>query len=251
MRNLWTLYRKELSGTKSDFLLIAALVLAWEVFLATRQGRWPAELVFGLSFLPLAIFPLWALIGGVQSLRREWNENTVYVLLSLPTRGWMIAGAKALALITELTLHTLLVPALALTLAGGGGSSVLPGSEMGRAALLSVTANGLVFYWVTLVLVVVVGQFCYVASSTFDRFQWLAGAWILLVSVYVLTRGAQLASPAFSWIPDLPLRTYSEVNGIPSVGIAFVDAAPLVATLVLAAAMFLGTSLLIEKSVEV
>lgn len=250
MRQLWTLYKKELAGTKLNFFLVVGIILFWETFLATRHGKWPGDLIFGLSFLPFALLPFWAVIGAVQSLRREWNENSIYVLLSLPTRGASVIGAKTLALVTELTAYVLLVPFFSWLLANGTRAPALLPSNAG-AVLLDVTLKGFWLYWFVLVMLTVVGQFSYLVGALLDRFQWLVAGWVFLVSAYLLTRGAQVISPVFAWVPDLPLRSYSEVNGIPMIRTVYVDAAPLAGTVVIAAAMFVAASLLMEKGVEV
>ncbi|MGE5572876.1 MAG: hypothetical protein ACM3ZU_07640 [Bacteroidota bacterium] len=251
MRNLWTLYKKELVGMKSNFLFVTAIILVWEIFLGTRQGKWPAEAVFGLSLLPYGFLPVWALIEGIQSFRREWSENTIYVLLSLPTRGWTIAGGKALALVTELTFYMLSVPAFTWLFLKDTAASFLLDTGMKTAMAIDLALKGLMFYWLVLVIVTIVGQFSYVVSSMFERFQWIARVWTFLLSAYVLTRGAQIASPVFSWVPDLPIKTYSEINGISFAGTAFINTAPLVGTILVAVAIFVTTSLLVEKSAEV
>ena len=61
----------------------------------------PVLMVMGLAvFLPL--------FSSFKLLSREWNNNTVYFIMSLPISGAMILGSKLLALLTQYVVGTLI-----------------------------------------------------------------------------------------------------------------------------------------------
>ncbi len=104
-----SLYYKDLREVRIEILIvaIAALVsILWVYGKTEGDSRMmimvPAMALMGLAgFLPI--------ITSFRLLGREWGQNTIYLLMSLPVSGAMMLGSKLLVLLTEYLAGTLLV----------------------------------------------------------------------------------------------------------------------------------------------
>ncbi|MTI56928.1 hypothetical protein [Geosporobacter ferrireducens] len=99
---LYTLYKKDLKASRFELLLIVGIILAVNlyIFYKTTTG-WPPQAGFvmnvgGTITIFIAIF-----IKAFITVRNEWKENTVYLMMSLPVSGRMIFLSKMLSLLTQ------------------------------------------------------------------------------------------------------------------------------------------------------
>jgi hypothetical protein len=102
------LYLKDLHEVTAEILIVVigvALVTAGFLFSSDKTSPLlilPLILLLGLAgFLPL--------ISSFKLLSREWSNNTVYLVMTLPVSGAMILGAKMLVLLTQYIVGTLLI----------------------------------------------------------------------------------------------------------------------------------------------
>ncbi len=93
------LFVKEIKGyILVPIIMVLALVLAWDFFLRSRVGTWPLDAIVGSAFVVTIIPLIWSVAMAFYTLNAEWNSNTIYLLLSLPTSGLKTIGAKMLAI---------------------------------------------------------------------------------------------------------------------------------------------------------
>ncbi len=105
---LGKLYAKDLHEILPEILIVligVLLINAW-FFLGSPE---PAPVVMGPLFLLLGLAGFLPIVSSFKLLSREWANNTVYLIMSLPVSGAMVMGAKMLALITQYIVGTLLV----------------------------------------------------------------------------------------------------------------------------------------------
>ncbi|MCR4401467.1 MAG: hypothetical protein NUW12_01605 [Firmicutes bacterium] len=252
----WQLLSKEVRSSKLAMLLSVSVIVAWDIFLATRLAKWQEALVAGFAWMPLGIMYLYALFSGTASFSQEWHGNHMHLMLSLPVRGWQIFSAKALSTLCEAVVITIVTmggasllgfgPTVALFRSGGGVPSAVPASLVYRLVAL-----GIVLLWLSVIAVVIMAQFSYVAGRMFQRFGGLVMVWTLLLSFWGLLRFMSIVTPAFRWLPDLPFQVWNNVNGFVRLVTVHLDSAPLAAAALWILILFWVGSWLLERHVEV
>ena len=182
----WTLYKKELVSARVFLLIFTGAILLWQLFLVSKRNIWPSEALVALSWLPLAVLPLWVMWNAFNSFRHEWNGNTIYLLLSLPLQGWKISLAKLLAVLSEFTFYTLIIifgnliffkPELSLIV------KELP-IEITLSNIISLGVKVYaLLYWFPIATLGVLIQFASLAGRLVERFQGLLSAWVFFLSL--------------------------------------------------------------------
>lgn len=251
----WQLFSKEIRSSKLILLLSIAAIIAWDIFLASRLGRWSEELVAVLAWMPMGLLQFYALFSGITSFSQEWRGNHMHLMLSLPVRGWQIFSAKVLSTMCEIVLITIVTMAGASLLGfgpinlafreSGGLPSAVPGSLVYRLAILAV-----ILLWLSMTAITVMGQFSYISSRMFERFGGLVTVWVLLLSFWGLARFMTIVTPMLRWLPDIPFRIWNSVDGRIMTATAWLDSAPLVAAALWVAILFAIGSWLLERHVE-
>jgi len=253
MRGWLSLFKKELRTKLFTILVSILLISGWEIFLMTKTEVWPLGLSFALGFLPLTIFPLIMLIQGYQSFRKEWNNQTIYLLKSLPRKGYEVVSSKLVSstlIYIVLTLYTLglhmffhwyqvkyllrnVPPAVANNYS----------HRMAVIAVLIYLAVGVVPY--------VLSQFSYLVSCFFSKFRWLVSIVVFILSHYLLLRLGGLVARLFNWMPDIPLDAmWTGAGGEQSVTI-YLGSGPIIAALIIIIGFFFTGSWILEKQLDV
>ncbi|AOY77143.1 ABC transporter permease [Clostridium formicaceticum] len=100
---LLSLYKKDLMSVKFESLMIFAAIFLGHLYFAYKiTTGWQPFTILGTSTMLffLAIFII--LLGTFSSVRREWNNNTIYLIMSLPVDGKRIFFSKLLTVMTQL-----------------------------------------------------------------------------------------------------------------------------------------------------
>ncbi|MFW6381258.1 MAG: ABC transporter permease subunit, partial [Bacillota bacterium] len=108
MKACYHLYKKEINSLMFLQSVILLLIFGWFFFLYYKAPVWPAPVIFGLGFLPLTFLPLLMLWQGYHSFKKEWENDTIYYLLSLPRRGWQLILPKLFAGLTVYFIATVI-----------------------------------------------------------------------------------------------------------------------------------------------
>lgn len=252
-RRFRLLLKKELTGLEGLFPLLLVLTLLWELFLATRLQTWTPEVVAGLSPLPLAIIPFWAVWAGFQSVRAEWNGDHAQLLLTLPVPYWQVQGVKLLAIWLQAGFTAVLV-AIAFWLMARGPVRDLQASGLWDVIRASLPA-AMVFWGLLVVNLSVFAQFASAVWRTVPRFGGLVALWATLLAGWLGYRLSGLLGYLFQWVPDLRLvGTSLEGQGAQTVIVRhpiLVDAGPLVGSLLFALGLFWVGAVLLERAADV
>ncbi len=108
LKMLGQLYKKDLHEIIPEIMivLIGVVLVTASFFLRSSEPSpvfiLPLLLLFGLA----GLLPL---VASFKLLSREWANNTVYLIMSLPVSGGMVLGAKMLVLISQYIVGTLLI----------------------------------------------------------------------------------------------------------------------------------------------
>ncbi|ADU51831.1 hypothetical protein Tmar_1724 [Thermaerobacter marianensis DSM 12885] len=215
-RLLWREARQALPATAA--FLVA--ILTWYAFLATRVGRWHDGLVIGMSQMPLWWLPPWAVWRTYQSLKNDLDSPHAYLLLSLPVRGWQLAGAKLLAVWIELGLYTAAAYAgLANTLLRTGIPGLPPRlSDAGTKAFVEtlVGSAGMLFLLLVVFAVpawLVLVQAAWAAGHAARRGRYLVTGLTFLVGSWLLLRIAIAGASLLAFLPPVPALPFPNFVG--------------------------------------
>lgn len=244
----WRLLKKEIRQGAPAAVVIAAVVVAWHMFLYTRIGRWPVELVFGLGVLPIGFVPLWLLWRGFAVMRQEWIGNHMHLLLALPVPGWAVAASKAVVVMLEAAWFALII--------GVGGAvlgfkvELIPAGVLDLRGSWGPYAVAVAGSLLTPFLWIVMTQLAYVAGRLTARLSWLVSALVFVLSGWFVLRLGTVLTPLLRWVPALPLTADVIVNGVVvKTGLAL-DWTPAVGTILGMGGLFWAVSTLLERDVE-
>ncbi|MCK9222634.1 MAG: hypothetical protein M0Q40_08430 [Limnochordia bacterium] len=250
------LLRKELANAKGTMFIVLVVIIAWDLFLASRLNLWDKEAVFGLSWIPLGIMPIWALGAGFMSFRQEWGTNHIYLLQSFPVRGITLAGTKIIAILLQSIVY-FSVACLGAFLLGSGlladFASSIP--EAIRDQLLRNYAwTGIwlvVMFWLSMAVLAVLGQSAYLVGRLFERFQWFFSAWVLVLNFWMVSRFAALVVGLFGWIPKVRLCLHRYLSGSLVIEKVNISMAPFAALFLGGFLVFAFGAWLLERRIEI
>ncbi len=255
MRAWWELYKKEIYSIGFFSMVVILLVFAWELFLFYKAAAWSSEITFGLSFLPLSFFPLLILWLGYNAFRQEWKDDTNYFILSIPRRGWEISLAKLASAMTFYLGVTLINYLLIYFFHQGFiNQEVIAQAPEGLIAnnfIINTLVKITLVYWLTALVIYIITQFSQLISLYFDRFRGIVTVVVFITSNYIIFRGATLLSPLFNWLPDIPVNSFSDIEGILREFTFYIGSGPLIASIVLICGLFLLGSWILENQLEV
>lgn len=253
MRGWISLLKKEMRSLLFTLLVSALLVTAWEIFLITKMNVWPLGMTFGLGFIPLGIFPLIMLVQGYQSFRQEWKGNTIYLLKSLPRKGYEIVSSKFIAsglLYIILTLYTfglhMFFHRQQLGYLLGEVPEPMLESYSPRMAIIGIfvyLAIGFIPY--------IISQFSYLVSCYFSKFRWLVSIVVFGLSHYLLVRLSGLIARLFNWLPDIPIDVMWSGPYGEEVATLYLGSGPIIAAFVVLLGFFLTGSWILENQLDV
>jgi hypothetical protein len=108
IKKFFKLYAKEMWELRPEIFIVLVSTLVLNVIFYFKGQEHPL-LIGGPFMMVLGLAVLLPFISSFKLLGREWNLNTVYLLLSLPVKGASILGSKLLALLSQYVINTLVV----------------------------------------------------------------------------------------------------------------------------------------------
>lgn len=102
------LYLKDLHEVMPEILIVVIGVVLITASFFLRSSE-PSPVVIVPLILLFGLAGLLPLVASFKLLSREWSNNTVYLIMSLPVSGAMVMGAKMLVLISQFIVGTLLI----------------------------------------------------------------------------------------------------------------------------------------------
>jgi hypothetical protein len=253
MRGCISLFKKEMRSMLFTILVSGLLVTAWEIFLITRMNRWPLGMTFGLGFIPLGILPLIMLVQGYQSFRQEWKGNTIYLLKSLPRKGYEIVSSKLAASGIVYIILTLYTVGLHLFFHRQHFSTLMgevPGQVAESYSPRMIVIAALIYLAIGII-PYIMSQFSYLVSCYFSKFKWLVSIVVFGLSHYLLGRISGFIARLFNWLPDIPLDImWSGPYGQETATI-YIGSAPIIAVVIVFLGFFFTGSWILEKQLDV
>ncbi|CFW96753.1 Uncharacterized [Syntrophomonas zehnderi OL-4] len=110
LKKFFKLYSKEMRELRPEILIVLIATLVLDLFFYFKFRQYPGMIIVP-SMMILGLVVLLPFISSFKLLGREWNSNTIYLLLSLPVKGGSILGSKLLALLTQYFIGTVTVTA--------------------------------------------------------------------------------------------------------------------------------------------
>ncbi|NLY10167.1 MAG: hypothetical protein GX020_00530 [Firmicutes bacterium] len=257
MKSFILLMKKELENTKWPVLLFSFLTLLFHFILSTQAHRFPdIEVVIGLACLPVVFIPLWLIWSGFQIYRTEWSHNTSYLLLSLPVSGIKITTAKLLTLILEfMALVGMMIAGLFIFLRQQLYLALNVNTWFDELYIpwQLVFSNAMMLFVVLLIGVVIllmISQFVYISSRFARRARGLVTVWVFVLTFWFTNKLAYLLEPLFRWMPATSLTTITSTEGSYFLVKNQIVLSGEYSTLFVAIVLFILSSYLFERHIE-
>lgn len=244
---------KELKGSRLTVVVFIVLVVLWYVFLLTRVGVWPQSSITGMATLPFLLLPLWVIGSMLYMFHMEWSTNSIYLLLSLPVRGWKVLAAKlTAALVDMLLLGVVSFMSFWLMFGYQLWQEIQPFQEgVPVQWVISLGLKFLLGYLFFVVVALVTAQLSYLTSRLVSRFNGLLLGATFFVQFWLFVRLGGLLAPFFTWLPDITLRGWYTSGGVVHVSTEILETGPFIIVLLLTAGFFAFSAWLYEKEIEV
>jgi hypothetical protein len=249
----FNLYKKELRESGFAALILALLTLGFHFFLYTRITAQNYQFLIGSAVAPFFIFPVYLLVTGYRTFSQEWKSRTIYLLKSLPRKGYTIVIAKFLAALTYLLALMILATAgswqiVTRTISDYG--TFMP-VELTGASLVNIVFLVLAGYlWLNL-FIYFMSQVACLVSRVYDRFRWLVTIIVFYLSGYLSLRIAGLLAELFAWMPAISFQI-SGLGGSEEFQTIITIGSNSFLSLTLVILVFIaGAGLLLEKVLEV
>lgn len=199
LKMLGQLYRKDMHQVLPELTVVIAISIVldlWMLFGSLRDGR------IGICILPmfltLGLAALLPLVSSFKVFNQEWNDKSIYLLMSLPASGSMVIGSKLLALFSQYLAGTLVV---------GIGSALstyhaIPSSVKILAGWQNVLSNPELYKLGALIyLLTIVGMLCLFCNSFLSqmlgrlsrKFSGLVTAGVFILIVWLVGKITGLA----------------------------------------------------------
>ena len=250
-RPLLQLYKKEIYTKRLEIIGILACVLLWNVLVIIKPWwfTYRKEDVVGISMsLPAGIIFVWTIWIGFKSISYEWDNNTCYLLLSLPISGFKVLTVKILSILSILLVFIVEVcgAALVVDLMKRSDSIHIDIPSFGACmAFIADIFLVLLYMLVSAAIMVILCQFAYIASRLVNRFSKVfavvaggAGLWVFMRGTSILTYLLNLL--------HLP-----KIKILIGEGDGFISLSPIIATLLLSFGLLYVTAKLFDHVVEV
>lgn len=235
---------KELKTIFPLFAVYSVLVVLSHLFILAKSSIWDNDTIFVLSaVMPFLFVSVIALGTGYYQLYSEWKTNSIYLLLSLPVRGWKVLTAKLAAVLLLLIL----------AIVGVGASFALLllrvkwdefKGELPLPTLLNVTANSFWMYGLVVIFLLAVIQFAFLCGQLVAKFRWLMVFAAFLSSLWLVVRISPLFSNLLMWIPEIPF-------GGEDTEVMYLHSGPFIVLFILSVGLIGLSGYILEKEVEV
>ncbi len=253
MKKWFALVKKEFRQINILIVVSVLIIAAWEIFLLTRGENWPPGVTFGLGFIPLFFLPVIMLYLGYSSYRKEWENDTIYFLKTLPRKGYEINSAKFIsaflyfALISMLTLYVHLffhqefmswmidqMPAVL-------NAEIIV--QFLRVNIIMYLTAGIQLYLIT--------QLAYLTASFFARFRLLISIVVFILAHYLLYRVGGMIALILNFLPDFPITIMMESPAGVEAATVYLGSGPIAAVIILLSGIFWFNSRLIGREVDI
>lgn len=198
-------------------------------------------------FVPYLLAAVLAVGTGYYQLHTEWRMNSIYLLLSLPVRGWKVLTAKLTAVLLILILTSVWIGvSYVLILLRVQWGVYMENEEL--SALLPAILN-IIFhiFWMGLLVVALLHiliQFAFLCGQLVAKFKWLVMLGAFIGMTWLVMRIAPPISKLLLWTPDIWI-------GGTDTETAYLHAGPFIVLLLLGIGLVALNGWIFEKEAEV
>jgi hypothetical protein len=242
------LFNKEARSLLPIYAVFLIAVVLLHLFILYKSRTWDDDAFVVLSAVLPGLFAGAIAVGaGYYQLHSEWKTNSIYLLMSLPVRGWRVLLAK-------LTANMVLLMG---TIAGMVASFVLillrdkwpewrAADEIPPVAptLLNVAFQ---FIWMSalvLFFLLVLVQFAYLCGQVVSKLRWIVVAAAFLGVLWLTLRMSPPIADLLQWMPDIHF-------GGEDTDVTYLHSGPFLALFLMGAGLAWLNGILYEKVVEV
>lgn len=242
------LFAKEFRSVLPAFGMYSAAVMLWHFFVLYKSGVWDWDAVSAAAVAGPVLFASFLAVGaGYFQLHTEWKTNSIYLLLSLPVRGWKVLTAKLAAVLSSLFLSLIWIGlSFVMILLRVGWDRVSGGKLQGELllAIINVLFNSLWMYALTIVFLLAVVHFAYLCGQLASRFKWVVMTCAGFAVLWLALRASPLLSEWLRWMPDIAFGGAGE-EGI------YLYSGPFLVLLLLSVGLIALNGYIFEREVEV
>jgi hypothetical protein len=245
---LGNLFRKEFKSILPLYGVYAMLVGLCHLLLLYKRASLDNDSILVISLvIPIVFLGLISVGIGYYQLQVEWKTNSIYLLLSLPIRGWMILTSKMAAVLSLITLSLLWI--------GISFSVVLLRVQWGELigsidvkevfpTLLNVTLNSYWLYILFAFILIVITQFTFLLGQLVPRVNWLVRVATFIGIIWLLLRLSPIASKWLLWTPNI-------LFGGKELDMIYLHSGPFIVLLACSVGLLSLGGYILEKEVEV
>ncbi len=242
------LFIKEFKSIVPLYMIISMLVVLWHLFILYKSHVWNNDVIFITSLL-LPLLLLAAAVMGTcyYQLHTEWKSNTIFLLLSLPIRGWKVLTAKLAAVISLLLITCLcIVASFSIILLRTQLDDLKDNVDVADVlpTLLNITLNGFWMGLLGMIFLLIVTQFAFLSGQLVAKLKWLVMFSAFLGTIWVVFRLSPLLSNLLHWTPDIYL-------GDRESDVLFLHSGPFIILLLFSIGILWLSGYILEQEVEV
>lgn len=245
---LGNLFRKEFKSILPLYGVYAVLVGLCHLLLLYKRASLDNDSIFVISLvIPVVFLGLISVGIGYYQLQVEWKTNSIYLLLSLPVRGWMILTTKLAAVLSLITLSLLWIGISFIVILFRAKWGDLIGSiDMKELfpSLLNITLNSFWLYILAASLLIIITQITFLLGQLVPRLNWLVRFATFIGIIWLVLRLSPIVSNWLFWTPDF-------VFGGKELDVEYLHSGPFIVLLVSSIGLLTLGGYILEKEVEV
>ncbi|MGG1516958.1 hypothetical protein ABE504_16235 [Paenibacillus oryzisoli] len=245
----WNLFRKEVKSILPLYGIFAVAVLLMHLIVLFKSAVIDMDVTMVLALMmPYLFLAAIALGTGYYQLYTEWKSNSIYLLLSLPIRGWKVLTVKLAAVMTLLILSCVWIAAsyaILLLRTQWGELTVSEDWSSIMPNLLTIAGN---FFWMgllTLLLLLILVQFTYLCGQLVAKFKWIVMLIAFLGILWLVLRISPLLAALLAWMPEMG------IGGQASSDVVFLHSGAIIGISLLCVGLTALNGFIFEKEVEV
>ncbi|MFD2615318.1 hypothetical protein [Paenibacillus gansuensis] len=243
--NLW---KKEIRSLAPLYGVFCAVVLLLHLILLYKRAYLDEEVLIVVSlFMPFLFVSAMAIGTGYYQLHTEWRTNSIYLLLSLPIRGWKVLTAKLAAVFALLLASSLWIGvSFALVLLKVAWEEVIGPEELPPLfpSLFNIALNTFWIYCLVTLFLLLLVQFTFLCGQLTAKFKWLVMTCACFGTLWLVLRISPVLSDLLLWAPEL-------IYGGNDTEVIYLHPGPFAVLLLISAGLLALNGYIFEKEVEV
>jgi hypothetical protein len=239
---------KELKSIFPLYGVFSVAIVFLHFFVLYKSTVWDNDIILVVSlFIPTIFVAVLAIGTGYYQLQMEWRTNSIYLLLSLPVRGWKLLMAKLVAVISVLVMTCIWIGvSFVLILLRVKWDEWRANEDLPALmpTLLNVTANSFWMYCLVVTFMLIVIQFAFLCGQLVVKFKWLVVLSAFFAALWLVFRVSPLLSNLLLWTPEI-------FFGGKDTDVMYLHSGPFIVLLLTCVGLVWLNGFIFEKEVEV